>query len=373
MRRNRIKKRHIVLLIITAFLLLLFLVLGAVSASIAAGMLSQEAADRWGAGSIINYAQISCFISVDAAFTESRISQLRTSVDSALKEASITAENPLTKLWIDTYSTETRLSAQTNRGSITASVTAVGGYFFIMHPMKYLYGYAFSPDDIMQDRVILDTDAAWQLFGSFDIAGRTLNISGKDCIVAGVTERKSDDVSDKLLNHAYGDKPRIYISYNLLESINPGTPLSCYEAVLPSPISGFALEIIQKKIGIDVSDIEIIDNSTRYDFFSLTDTIKKLPVRSMRTNRIIYPYWENIAGVTEDYLALILLIRIICASVLGTSAFITAVKFLITHPVKREMLNDLKDNIIKFISNRLKNKKSNPKKQKKQSAEIKGD
>lgn len=363
MKRNRIKKRLIFFVITDSVLLILFLILGAVSSSITAGMFSQEAADRWGAGSIINYAQISCFISVDAAFTENRISQLRTSVDSALKEASISSENPLTNLWIDAYSTETRLSAQTSRGSINASVTAVGGRFFLMHPMKYIYGYAFSPDDIMQDRVILDTDAAWQLFGSFDIAGRTLNISGKECIVAGVTERKSDDVSDKLLNLAYGDKPRIYISYNLLESINPGIPLSCYEAVLPSPISGFALELIQNKIGIDASDIEIIDNSVRYNFFSLTDTIKTLPVRSMRINRIIYPYWENIAGVTGDYLALILLIRIICASVLGTSIFIFAVKFLITHPVKRENLSDLKDNISEFISHRLsKSKENNSKK-----------
>lgn len=363
MRRNRIKKRHIVLLIIIAFQLLLFLVLGAVSASITDGMLSQDAADRWGAGSIINYAQISSFISVDASFTESRLQQLRASVDSALKEASVTSDNPMTKLWIDAYSTETRLSAQTSRGKIDASVTAVGGYFFNMHPMKYLYGYAFSPDDIMQDRVVLDTDAAWQLFGSFDIAGRTLNVSGKECIVAGVTERKSDDVSDKLFNLAYGDKPRIYISYSLLDNIMPDTPLSCYEAVIPSPISGFAFDLIKNKIGIDASDIEIIENSVRYDFFPLTDTIKGLTVRSMRSNRIIYPYWENIAGVTEDYLAVILLIRIICAVTIGSAIFINTVKFIIQHPIKREMITDMKDNLSLFISRKIsKHKKDRIKK-----------
>lgn len=370
MRRIRIKKRHIAAIITAVFLLLLFLILSAVSSSMAAGMESQAAADRWRAGSDIKYAQISCFISVDAAFKQSNIPQLRASVDSALKEASVGTDNKTGKLWLDAYSTETRLSAQTDRGSVDASVTAVGGYFFTLHPMKYISGYAFSPDDIMQDRVVLDTDAAWQLFGSFDITGRTLTMSGKDCIVAGVTARKNDNVSDSLIDLAYGEKPRIYISYDLLDSINPDTPLSCYEAVLPSPISGFALDLITSKIGVDKADIEVIENSARYGFFALCDTIKVLTVRSMRTSRIIYPYWENIAGVIEDYLAFMLLIRIICAVILGAAVFIITVRFVITHPVKREKLSDIMDSIKGFISRltaKLKSKKS-----KKNSADIKG-
>jgi hypothetical protein len=372
MRRTRIKKRHIAASITASILLLLFLILSAVSSSMAAGMESQAAADRWGAGSDIKYAQISCFISVDAAFTQSRIPQLRASLDAALKEASVDTDKTIktAKLWIDAYSTETRLSAQTDHGSVDASVTAVGGYFFTLHPMKYISGYAFSPDDIMQDRVVLDADAAWQLFGSFDIAGRTLTMSGKDCIVAGVIERKNDNVSDKLIGLAYGDKPRIYISYDLLEKINPGTPLSCYEAVLPSPISGFAFDLITDKISVDEADIKIIENSARYGFFALTDTIKTLTVRSMRTSRIIYPYWENVAGVIEDYLAFMLLIRIICAVILGSAVFIIIIRFLITHPLKREKLSDIINSFSGFVSRRM--AKLKIKKSKKNSADIKG-
>lgn len=360
--RRRIKKRHIVLTAINIVLLILFAILSAVSASVKAGMQSQQAADRWGTGSDIPFAQISCFISTDAAFKEDRIMQLRTSLDDALKGVSITA-NPGAKLWIDTYSTEIRLTAQTDRGNVTASVTAAGGHFFLIHPLRYIFGYAFSPDDIMQDRVILDTDAAWQLFGSFDITGRKLNIGGKNCVVAGVAERESDIVPGSLFDLAYGGKPRIYISYSLLESISPGTPITCYEAVMPNPISSFAAETITNKIGIDASDMMIIENSTRYDFFPLTETIGHLATRSMRSTRIIYPYWENIAGVIEDKLAMMLLVQLICAVTVGTSIFIFAVKFIIDHPVKRETISDYKDKLSGFFSNlnkKTKNKNRRP-------------
>lgn len=370
MRRNRIKKRIVAAAAVSAVLLLVFIILGAVSAAMASAMISQKAADIWGADSEIKYAQISCFISVDASYTAERIPQLRASVDAALKEASVsdnTAADARTGRWIDAYSTETRLSARTDRGSADASVTAVGGYFFTLHPMKYISGYAFSPDDIMRDRVVLDTDAAWQLFGSFDIAGQPLTVSGRQCVVAGVVERKNDNVSDGLFDLAYGEKPRIYISYELLDTINPETPVSCYEAVLPSPISGFALDIITENIGVDSADIKIIENSGRYGFFALAETIKRLPVRSMRTNRIIYPYWENIAVVVEDKLALMLLIRIICAVLLLSAAFILILRFIITHPLNKEKLSDYYDLVSGFISRRIPKRKKN-----KNSADISG-
>lgn len=354
MRGKPVKMRHIVPAVIAAFLILLFLILGMAASAIASGMVSQNAAERWGEGSNKNYAQISCFLSVDAAFKAGDIPRFRISVDSALKEASVTADNPSAKLWIDAYSTEAKFSAKTDRGSIDASVTAVGGDFFTIHPMKYLYGYAFSPDDIMRDRVVLDTDAAWQLFGSFDIVGRAMTVSGKNCIVAGVAERKNDEVPEKLFSLAYGDKPRIFISYDLLESIRPDTPVSCYEAVLPAPVSGFGIDLVKSKIGIDSPDAEIIENSARYDFLPLTGTIRNLPVRSMRSSRIIYPYWENTAGVIEDYLALILLVRILCAAAVGLAVFVFSVKFMTGHRVKREKLIEMKDGISAFIMKTIK-------------------
>ncbi len=349
--------RAIIPAAVTVFLMLLFFILGMAASSMASGMVSQNAAERWGEGGDKNYAQISCFLSVDAAFTAGDIPRFRISVDSALKEASVTADNPLSKLWIDAYSTEAKFSAKTDRGSIDASVTAVGGDFFTIHPMKYLYGYAFSPDDIMRDRVVLDTDAAWQLFGSFDIVGRTLTVSGVNCIVAGVAERKNDEVPEKIFSLAYGDKPRIFISYDLLESIRPDTPVSCYEAVLPAPVSGFAFDLIKSKIGVDSPDAEIIENSARYDFLPLTGTIRNLPVRSMRSSRIVYPYWENTAGVIEDYLALILFVRILCVAAVGLAVFVLSVKFMTGHRVKRENLIEMKDSLFAFILKTLKKMK----------------
>ena len=46
----------------------------------------------------------------------------------------------------------------------------------------------------MQDYCIIDQDAAWQLFGSNNVAGMTVKIGGIPHIIAGVVERPADNV-----------------------------------------------------------------------------------------------------------------------------------------------------------------------------------
>lgn len=49
----------------------------------------------------------------------------------------------------------------------------------------------------MSDGVVLDEDAAWQLFGSSDIAGQSVMIGETPHHVAGVIERPDDRLSRK--------------------------------------------------------------------------------------------------------------------------------------------------------------------------------
>ena len=59
----------------------------------------------------------------------------------------------------------------------------------------------------------------------------------------------------------------------------------------------------------------MIDNTERFSFFSLCSVLKNFFTRSMWNKAIYYPYWENTARGYEDILALILLVRMICMTV----------------------------------------------------------
>ena len=47
-------------------------------------------------------------------------------------------------------------------------------------------GYYFSDDDLMQDRVLLDDQTAWRLFGSPNVVGMPVMIGGTPHYIAGV-------------------------------------------------------------------------------------------------------------------------------------------------------------------------------------------
>lgn len=326
------------IIILCAAALLISITIGILWAALAAltgAQTSQRAAERWQKGAEYPYAQISAFISSDAGFDADRVSSLRKAIDSALTEASLTNDNG--RLWYDCYSAEGKLSATGEYGSASVAVTAVGGEFFLAHELPFLSGWGFSPDELTDDRVVLDNNAAWQLFGSYDVVGQIVKISDKAFSVAGVVQRGDDDV----YNRAYGELPRIYISYGKFSELGGGS-ISCYEAVMPNTISDFAYKLIKDNIGVSEGEVEIIENSARYSFLPLCSTISGLAIRSMRTSRILYPYWENVAGVQEDRAAVLLLFILILASILGAGLFIAAVKFITSRKLDKEKLEDLK-------------------------------
>ena len=60
----------------------------------------------------------------------------------------------------------------------------------------------------MKDRVLLDEDLAWLLYGGTDIAGLSMKINGVPYMIAGVVEREQD----KFSTAAYTSGRGLYMS-----------------------------------------------------------------------------------------------------------------------------------------------------------------
>lgn len=306
---RNLTKKQIILAIIAAISLVLFLLLTVISSVMKNGLESQNMAKRWSKDGGV--AQISCFISQGTEFTENNIWAFEHALDGALTEAAITleSENPSARLWADAYSASGRVNLVSSLGKMDVNAIGIGGDFFLFHPLNLLNGSFFSGADLMQDYVILDEDAAWQLFGSNDVVGMEVTISGIPHMVSGVIKRDTGRMNDKAGN----GNSTVYVSYQTLTKygiVNNG--INHYELVMPNPVDEFAIGIVKDKIGLDEKIVEITENSTRYNLLPLLKVLGGFGTRSMNGKAIIYPYWENIARGYEDILALVLLFRMLC-------------------------------------------------------------
>lgn len=268
---------------------------------------SQTMAERWSKKGDV--AQVSCFFSVNAGMTQDRLIEFEHSVDDALRDASVLqeSENPSARLWADAYSADGRITLSSDKSSLDADALGIGGDFFLFHPLKLVSGAYFSGNDLMKDYCILDQDAAWQLFGSSNVAGMTVNIGGVPHIVAGVAERPSG----RLAEAAGLDGTLVYVSYETLSGLGSCNGINHYEIVMPDPVTGFAKNLIEEKLGTSGKETEVLENTSRYSFVSRLKLIPAFGTRSMNGRAIIYPYWENIARGYEDILAVLTLFELL--------------------------------------------------------------
>lgn len=280
---------------------ILFLILLMITNHMAASQESQQMAARWSKDGDVT--QISCFFSRNADISEDTIVRFEHALDGALQEASVTqeSENPGARLWADAYSADGKVSISGNRGSMEADAIGIGGDFFLFHPLKLLYGSYFSGKDLMQDYCVLDEDAAWQLFGSNDIAGMTVYIGGIPHIVTGVVERPQG----RLEKAAGLDATVVYVSYKTLSELGTSNGINHYEIVMPDPVSDFAYNIVKENMSVQEKEMEMLENTSRYSLLSRLEAIAEFGTRSMNGKAIIYPYWENIARGYEDIIALL--------------------------------------------------------------------
>jgi hypothetical protein len=308
------KKR--ILLIVCAVLTLLAVGCAAAMAVLGGTLNSQCADERWRGESETRFAQVSCFFPVGSELSEDTMLAFEQTVDQKLLDGGL--EEPETgSLWTSAYSAKGTLNITGSRGSSSASVIGVGGNFFMFHPLQLRAGSYISGDDLMGDRVVLDEELAWKLFGGYDLEGMTVTIGGKPYYIAGVVARETDFASTR----AYTDGAGIYMSYDALLENEGCSGISCYEFVCADPISGFAKGVVTDGLSNNGA-YPVVENSNRYSLGSIFKVIGSFGERSMNTYGVVYPYWENAARLIEDYMALLLvfviifaLIPLVCAAV----------------------------------------------------------
>lgn len=301
------KKTKIIVLSINVLLLALIAVCALRAGSYSRLLRTQQAADAWAGDSTEAFAQVSCFFPVDGLSDIDSVRSFRVGLGEELN--SVGLEEPETgSLWTDAYSGTGSLSVKGQRGTADAQAVGVGGNYFLFHPYELLSGSYLSDEDLMQDRVILDYELAWELFGGSDLQGMSVTINGTPYYVAGVIRRETDKFSTK----AYSDgEPLIFMPYSTLSTLIETTGVSCYEIAMANPISGFVSKVVTDKMAGGSS--VVVENSARYNFSKILSMFTHFGERSIITKGVVYPYWENAARVSEVYVARLYVISAVLA------------------------------------------------------------
>lgn len=286
---SRLKKFNIILAALNGVLIITAGLLIGKTVSLKNEYSSDNAKKAWD-GEKYSYSQISVFLPTDNSLDILGVYSMRQSVEEKLKENSVTSDkdNPEGRLWIDCASGESSLSLSGSLGSCTAAVTGTFGDYFIFHPEKLMSGSYYSDDDINIDRVILDRECSWQLFGSMDTVGMPVNIGNKVFYVAGVVE-SPDSKIDKA---AYGDTPRVYMPFESLKAFNESSALSCYEVCLPNVVKDYAYTVM-KDLSPAGENSVVVDQSGRFGLIKLISGSSEISESVMIKTKMALPWYEN--------------------------------------------------------------------------------
>lgn len=266
----------------------------------------QQMAYRWGNNKGVT--QVSCFYPTDQTFDSFYLLEIEHGIEEGLKEASIEAPKEGARLWVDGFSAKGKLTVKTEKASIDLNAYGVDGDFFSFHPIPLLSGSFFSKDSMMQDGIVLDEDAAWQLFGSNDIAGQQVMIGGVPHHVTGVVKREEG----RFAKSAGLESSLCYVSLDSLIQYGSSVRDYCYEVVLPNPVKHFGKALIEKLVGKEGAvEVEIVENTGRFSLLRVASLLQNFGIRSMSRMGIVYPYWENIARAYEDVFVLIEFVKIV--------------------------------------------------------------
>lgn len=336
--KNLSKRKRVALVILCGLLLLASCACFLTGRSLGKLLPSQTAAERWtGEGEGV-FRQISCYLPQEERITLNQIHAFRYAILDKLHEAGLEADTD-TRLFRDAWSTAGKLNASTEIGHGDVSVIAVGGDYFLFHPLRLLNGSYLTESDLMEDRVLLDEETAWLLFGSTDLAGMELKLNGVPFTVAGVIEREQDFASRK----AYTAGRGIFMSFDALTNLVEGTGASCYELVMTDPVKNFALNFVKEKF--PVGQGEVVENTGRFSFGRVLQLVKQFGSRSMQKLGVIYPYWENAARCVEDWCSLLSLLCLAFAvlPVLLVVQLAVRVLWLLKRKLSEDVLPEVKE------------------------------
>ena len=330
------KKAFYALLIVCAALLALSAACFVTFRSLRRTLDSQRAAEHWAGdgGAPFAFAQLSCFPAGTDALSISDVYAFRSALTNELTEASLTVEDG--RAFVDAWSAAGNLQVVGEHGSADAEITAVGGEYFLFHPLRLLSGGYIAEDDVMDDRVVLDRELAWRLFGGTDLTGLTVTIgpAATPFVVAGVVEREDDFASRK----ARGDGGMgLYMSYRAFSRLSDAgdgsesetltaAPIACYELVTPQPVKGYAESFLRDNLK---SAGEYLNNTDRFTVGSVWQLLREFGTRSMRLTDVVYPDWENAARCIGDWCALFLALAALFVILPAFTALVATLALLV--------------------------------------------
>ncbi|MBQ5319204.1 MAG: ABC transporter permease [Oscillospiraceae bacterium] len=301
------KRKYILLIALNGISVLLFVIMTLIAAGIEKSLPDQQTVGRW-SDKDNRYSQVSVFtesmssINIDGIFTA------RVDIEKRLVENSLVSEKANARIWVDAFSSnQGKLTVTSAYGNAEAETIITGGDFFLFHPLELISGYYYSEDNLMHDRILIDENLAWQLYGASDIQGKPVIIGSKYYYIAGVFKNSSNSDVEKVS----GNVPTMFMPYQGYEILGNTPYFSCYEACLPNPVTGLALKIVTDSVPVKETNSVIVENSERYSLKNKFGIIQNFGMRSVKDNAVVYPYWENAARITEDKSALVLVFQLI--------------------------------------------------------------
>lgn len=350
----------------------------------------QYAAERWSADSGKDYRQVSIiarsqlqgvglpplFIDSGVSLNKSMIAELRTTLETLIsssggqdkKNGSDEKKVAGTRKWVDAYYTDARaymqgmIDGEDVGTGAEATVTGIAGNYYLFHPRELLAGSFLTEATLEPQNIVLNEQLAWLIFKSTDVVGQAIRVGSREFTIIGVV-REPDGKADQT---AGMDKPRAYIYFDELANIdqsaefssewgdslegNPGYPseqenktnnigIFCYEAVLPDPIDGIALNDLKSSLSTYVPSEEnyYFANSTdRFGLFRIASGVFPIGEDALIRSKFSFPECEISAQITEQYLA-------VWWSVLMASALFTVISLLAAFLTLRKRRNAAED------------------------------
>ena len=187
--RNHLSGKQKIQLLTAALSLLLWSILQCFRLSLQNSLPDQNAAARWSKNHDV--AQISIFFTEDQKITEDSVKELAWKLTQALTEQAIGKDEKKSsgRELVMAYSAEGQITLNREGKTLTVNAVGVGGDFFLFHPLTLLSGQYLNTSLDMKDGIVLDEDTAWQLFGSSNIVGQTVEIGGLPFYIRGVVKK----------------------------------------------------------------------------------------------------------------------------------------------------------------------------------------
>lgn len=288
------KKKVFILLCIALCCLIAAFLLHFARAGVTKNDRRDFAAETFAGQGEMRYGMYTLFCGTDDYLTPDGVMAVRLSLENALREGGIVPDGHYKLV----ASLEREVTVSRGAVAFTALASVYFGDYHALHPDRLLAGGFPEPIEETTDFCVLDSFAAWRLFGSTDVCGMEVQIGEAYYTVAAVVEPLGDPYTAY-----YGLTPRVYIRYDSAAMRAENLCFTAIEGILPDPVSDFGKTAFTNAVQSYGDDV--LCNTGRFSFarvFEKLRTLSKLGVMEGKT----YPYYENVSRVMESKCAMIL-------------------------------------------------------------------